>query len=125
MTILLIITYKLDFSNQVIEYFKSKNICNGFKFSFLSAGVDEGYEDEVLNNIYKKLDNFKSVETIVILSDAGIPTKIAKRIKYKDETKIFKSKNSLIENGFLTYLMLNTKIPVEAIEKVINENIEK
>ena len=126
MTILIIVTYKIDFSNEVIKYFKSQNMCNNYKFSFLPVGLDQGSKQEIIDNINEKLNNFKSLKTVVVFSDAGLPVKLAKRIKIKDpNVKLFRSKSSLIENGFLTYIMLNTQAPVETIEKVIDEKIEK
>ena len=126
MTILIIVTYKIDFSNEIIKYFKSQNMCNSYKFSFLPVGLDQGSKQEIIDNINEKLNNFKSLKTVVVFSDAGLPVKLAKRIKIKDpNVKLFRSKSALIENGFLTYIMLNTQAPVETIEKVIDEKIEK
>lgn len=126
MTILIIITYNLRFSNEIIEYFKTQNICNGYKFTFLPIGLDEGNEEEILTKIYKKIKSYKSVETVISFADAGLPTKLAKRIEIKDENiRYYRSKGSLIENGYLTYLMTNTRAPKEIIEQVIDTKIEK
>lgn len=126
MTILIVITYKLNFSNEVISYFKSQNICNIYNFNFLPVGLDEGPEDKILNTIYNRLRDIKNLNTVVVFSDAGLPTKLAKRIEMENkEINFFRSKGSLIENGFLAYIMLNTRAPIETIEDAISDPIEK
>ncbi|MBD5423394.1 MAG: hypothetical protein HDR43_02775 [Mycoplasma sp.] len=126
MIIFIVITYKINFSQEIISYFKSQNICNGYNFNFIPIGLDEGDDEEILNKIYKKLNDIKNLETVVVFSDVGLPTKLAKRIEIKDNNiELFRAKGSLIENGYLSYIMLNTKAPKETIEQVINDKIEK
>ena len=55
MTILIIVTYKIDFSNEIIKYFKSQNMCNSYKFSFLPVGLDQGSKQEIIDNINRRI----------------------------------------------------------------------
>ncbi|WP_022934595.1 hypothetical protein ACJA28_02460 [Mesomycoplasma moatsii] len=126
MTIFIIITYSNNFSNEVVKYFKSQNVCNHFNFYFLPIGLDENDEEIILTKIHEKINEFKNVDTIAIFSDAGLPTKFAKRILIKDPNiSFYRSTGSIIENGFLTYMMLNTKAPKETIETVLDCKIDK
>ncbi len=126
MIVFLIITYKLHFSQEIIKYFKSQNMCNGFNFTFLPIGLDQGDEKDILIQIDQKISELKRTENVVIFSDAGLSTKLAKQVNLSNPNiKLFRSKGSLIENGYLTYIMLNTKAPIQVIEQIINEPIEK
>ncbi len=126
MTLFLIITNKLSFSQEIIKYFKSQNMCNTFNFIFLPIGLDQGNEKEILKIINDRVNELKKIETVVVFSDAGLSTKLAKQINLDNpQIKLFRSKGSLIENGYLTYIMLNTKVPIQIIEQIIEEKIDK
>lgn len=126
MTILILITYKLRFSNEIVSYFKEQNICNTYNFNFLPVGLDEGPEEKILNTITNRLRDIRNLNNVIIFSDVGLPTKLAKRIEVESpDIKLFRAKGSLVENGFLTYIMLNTKAPIETIDNVMNDIIEK
>lgn len=122
MVLLLMITYKIEFSNQIINYFKSLNPINNFYLSFMPIGLDEMEESKLLDLVIKKIDNNPKIESIVVFADVGLPTKFAKRIQLKKrDIKIIISKGSIIENGFLSYLLLNTKAPIESVEMIIDD----
>ncbi len=126
MTLFLIITNKLCFSQEIIKYFKSQNMCNTFNFIFLPIGLDQGNEKEILKITNDRVNELKKIETVVVFSDAGLSTKLAKQINLDNpQIKLFRSKGSLIENGYLTYIMLNTKVPIQIIEQIIEEKIDK
>lgn len=126
MTVFVVITYKLSFSSQIIEYFKELNPLNNFCFVFLPIGLDMDKESLIIEKAIKKIESYSKLENVVIFSDVGTPAKLAKRIKIKKENvKIICSKGSLIENGYLTYLMMNTRTPIEIVEKITDKNIEK
>lgn len=127
MTIFIVITNELEFSEHIIRYWKNQNICNGYKFQFLATGLDEGREEDILNKIYKFIDEHKNVKQIAIFSDAGLSTNLAKRIHLDEgrNIKILRSKGSLIENGFLSYIMLNTGAPEETFDSILNDYINK
>ena len=72
------------------------------------------------------MNELNKIEVVVVFSDAGLSTKLAKQINLENpEIKLFRSKGSLIENGYLTYIMSNTKVPNQIVEQIINENIDK
>lgn len=126
MTLFVIITNKLYFSHEIIKYFKTQNMCNTFNFVFLPIGLDQGSEKEILKIINDRVNELKKIEVVVVFSDAGLSTKLAKQINLENpEIKLFRSKGSLIENGYLTYIMSNTKVPTQIVEQIINENIDK
>lgn len=126
MILSLIITYKKEFSIQLIEYFKSLNPINNFYFNFLPVGLDESDEEELLENITSTIENNTKIETVVVFADVGLPSKFARRIKFKtDKIKVLISKGSLVENGFLSYMLLNTKAPIETIEEIIDKDLKK
>ena len=126
MTLFVIITNKLYFSQEIIKYFKTQNMCNTFNFVFLPIGLDRGSEKEILKIINDRVNELKKTEVVVVFSDAGLSTKLAKQINLENpEIKLFRSKGSLIENGYLTYIMSNTKVPNQIVEQIINENIDK
>lgn len=126
MTLFLIITNKLYFSQEIIKYFKTQNMCNTYNFSFLPIGLDQGDEKEILKMINERIIELRKIEVVVVFSDAGLSTKLAKQINLDNPNiKLFRSKGSLIENGYLTYIMLNTKVPLQIVEEIINEKIDK
>ena len=126
MTLFVIITNKLYFSQEIIKYFKTQNMCNTFNFVFLPIGLDKGRKKEILRIINDRVNELKKIEVVVVFSDAGLSTKLAKQINLENpEIKLFRSKGSLIENGYLTYIMSNTKVPNQIVEQIINENIDK
>ena len=126
MTLFVIITNKLYFSQEIIKYFKTQNMCNTFNFVFLPIGLDKDSEKEILKIINDRVNELKKTEVVVVFSDAGLSTKLAKQINLENpEIKLFRSKGSLIENGYLTYIMSNTKVPNQIVEQIINENIDK
>lgn len=127
MQVLLLITYSTKFGNEIIEYFKLQNPHSiGHKTTLISIGIDQKSDEDVLQEIYEKLNSINSLTTIVIFSDAGIPTKISKRIQWSDENvQLYKAKGSLVENGFLTYMMLNTRAPKETFDSIMNDIVEK
>lgn len=123
---LIIITHKLDFSNQIISYFQSINPLNAYNLSLIGFGLDEN-DDELSKQAKKiadKLIKDTKLKQVVIFSDLGYPSQLAKRIKFDNpEIQVLLSEGNLIENGYLTYILLNTKAPIEVISEVINRNI--
>ena len=125
MNVFVVITYSEIFSNQIVDYFKSLNPINHHQFCFITAGADND-EEVVIKNINSKLEEIRNLENVVVFSDAGIPAKMARRIKIKKEgVEIIRSQGSLIENGYLTFLVLNTRAPIEVVKDIINKQIEK
>lgn len=126
MVLSLIITYKLAFSNQIVDYFKSLNPINNFYYNFWPIGLDEMNEDMLLKTISDRIDNNNKIEIVVVFADIGLPMKLAKRIKIKNRNvKLIISKGSLIENGYLSYMLLNTKAPIESVELVVDKHLNK
>lgn len=127
MTIFITITNELHFSNEIIKYWKNQNICNGYKFSFLPVGLDEGKDEKILNKIYDFVNNHRNIKNVVVFSDAGLSTKLAKRIHFDQDKGInlFRSKGALIENGFLSYIMLNTSAPESTFNSILDDYIDK
>lgn len=127
MILFVVITNKYDFSIQVIEYFKSQNITNHHWLLFYPIGLDKQKEEYALDNLKEYLSKHPRVETMVLFSDVGAPTNVAKIIEKDVDIKqnVVRSLGSLIENGFLAYLMLNTKAPIESTESIINKIIDK
>lgn len=126
MTIFIVLTYKVSFSNQIIDYFKSLNPINHFHFNFFGVGLDQSKEEHIIKSIVDRIDRNQKVENVVIFSDVGNPTKVAKRLKFKNkDITVLRSNGSIIENGFLTYMMLNTKTPIESVRTILDKKIEK
>lgn len=127
MTIFITITNELQFSNEIIKYWKNQNNCNGYKFLFLPIGLDEGKEEKILNKIYDFVYSHQNTKNVVVFSDAGLSTKLAKRIHFDQDSGInlFRSKGALIENGFLSYIMLNTSAPESTFDSILNDYIDK
>lgn len=126
MTIFIVLTYKVNFSNQIIEYFKSLNPVNHFNFNFFAVGLDQSKEEHIVRSIIDRIDRNSKIDTIAIFSDVGNPSKVAKRLKFKNKNiTILRSEGSIIENGYLTYMMLNTKTPIESVKTILNKKIEK
>ena len=59
MTLFVIITNKLYFSQEIIKYFKTQNMCNTFNFVFLPIGLDQGSEKEILKIINDRVNELK------------------------------------------------------------------
>lgn len=122
---LMIITNKLDFSIHIIDYFQSMNPLNAFNLSLIPIGLDQNEsKDELMGEINKNFEKDPKLKMVVIFSDLGSPREIAKEIKSDNpELKLICSNGNLIENAFLTYILLNTRAPVEAIKEVLEKNI--
>ncbi len=126
MTIFIVITNDYRFSNEIIRYFRMQNLCNDYKLVFIAIGLNEGSDQFILNKLYSQLSEFRTIENIVIFSDIGLPTKFSKKIMIVNSNiKVYWAKGSLIENGYLTYIMLNTSAPIETYNSIMNEKIEK
>ena len=121
---LMIITHKAEFSNQIIEYFKSLNPINNFNFSFLPVGLDNRDEEVIINQVLEQIAEDPRLTIVVIFADLGLPTKLAYRIRdKKHDVQVFLAKGSIIENAYLAYLMLNTKAPIEAVLEILDKDI--
>lgn len=127
MILFVIITNKYEFSIQIIEYFKSQNITNHHWLLFYPIGLDKQKEVDAAENLKDYLSKHPKIETVVLFSDVGSPTNVAKRIEKEPniKQKILRSQGSLIENGYLAYLMLNTKAPLESIKSILDKIIDK
>lgn len=122
---LMIITNKLNFSINIIDYFQSMNPLNSFNLSLIPIGLDQNEsKTDLINEINKNLEKDPKLKMVVIFSDLGSPREIAKQIKSDNpDLKIICSNGNLIENSFLTYILLNTKAPFETIKEVVDKNI--
>lgn len=121
---LMIITHKAEFSNQIIEYFKSLNPINNFNFSFLPVGLDNRDEEVIINQVLEQIAEDPRLTIVVIFADLGLPTKLAYRIRdKKHDVQVVLAKGSIIENAYLAYLMLNTKAPIEAVLEILDKDI--
>ena len=122
---LMIITNKLNFSINIIDYFQSMNPLNSFNLSLIPIGLDQNESKiDLINEINKNLEKDPKLKMVVIFSDLGSPREIAKQIKSDNpDLKIICSNGNLIENSFLTYILLNTKAPFETIKEVVDKNI--
>lgn len=121
---LMIITHKAEFSNQIIEYFKSLNPINNFNFSFLPVGLDNRDEEIIINQVLEQIAEDPRLTIVVIFADLGLPTKLAYRIRdKKHDVQVVLAKGSIIENAYLAYLMLNTKAPIEAVLEILDKDI--
>lgn len=121
---LMIITHKAEFSNQIIEYFKSLNPINNFNFSFLPVGLDNRDEEVIINQVLEQIAEDPRLTIVVIFADLGLPTKLAYRIRdKKHDVQVVLAKGSIIENAYLAYLMLNTKAPIESVLEILDKDI--
>ena len=121
---LMIITHKAEFSNQIIEYFKSLNPINNFNFSFFPVGLDNRDEEVIINQVLEQIAEDPRLTIVVIFADLGLPTKLAYRIRdKKHDVQVVLAKGSIIENAYLAYLMLNTKAPIEAVLEILDKDI--
>lgn len=122
---LMIITNKLNFSINIIDYFQSMNPLNSFNLSLIPIGLDQNEsKTDLINEINKNLEKDPKLKMVIIFSDLGSPREIAKQIKSDNpDLKIICSNGNLIENSFLTYILLNTKAPFETIKEVVDKNI--
>ncbi len=127
MVVFVIISYDLDFSNNVIKYFESLNPRNQHRLTFIPVGIEKNLrEHEIINDITKKIQEFRNVDNVIIFTDQGAPYKLGKRIELKDKKiKVHLAKGSLIENGYLAYLLLNTKSPEELVDNLLNDRLDK
>lgn len=122
MNVMIIVTNKIKFSNDIISYFKEMNLQNYSHLTFIPIGLDEGSEEQILESIYERINQIKFLNIITIFSDLGLPNQFSKRIKVNiPNVNVLYSNGSLIEKGFLTYMLLNTGAPLDTIEKMIKD----
>ena len=122
MNVMIIVTNKIKFSNDIISYFKEMNLQNYSHLTFIPIGLDEGSEEQILESIYERINQIKFLNIITIFSDLGLPNQFSKRIKVNiPNINVLYSNGSLIEKGFLTYMLLNTGAPLDTIEKMIKD----
>lgn len=125
MVLLILITNKLDYSISTIDYFKFKNPQNSNQFKFLPLGLDEDDELKLKNKIIKKIESFKSLDKVVFISDKGLARKFVKKLtlnNIKDETTILKYHGPLLDDGYLIYMLLNSRSPIEVLRHAFDKN---
>ncbi|MGL4183776.1 MAG: hypothetical protein ACRCRP_01440 [Metamycoplasmataceae bacterium] len=120
---LIFITSYKNFSLAIKEYFYKKNNVKNEIIFFDCFGIDEDSEESIYNFLLKKRIN--SVEKIIIFSDLGNSYEMAKKLVKKNPDIFHLADGSLIESGFLSYLMLNTSAPIESINKFIDNPVGK
>ncbi|MGL5521939.1 MAG: hypothetical protein ACRDAW_01550 [Metamycoplasmataceae bacterium] len=120
---LVFITSYKKFSLAIKEYFYKKNNVKNEIIFFDCFGLDEDSEEAIYNFLIKKRTN--SIDKIIIFSDLGNSYEVAKNLLKKNPNLFWLADGSLIESGFISYLMLNTSAPIDSIEKFINNPVGK
>ncbi|MGL5520303.1 MAG: hypothetical protein ACRDBR_02630 [Metamycoplasmataceae bacterium] len=120
---LVFITSYKKFSLAIKEYFYKKNNVKNEIIFFDCFGMDEDDEETIYNFLVKKRSS--SVEKIIIFSDLGNSYEVAKNLLKRNPELFWLADGSLIESGFISYLMLNTSAPIESINKFINNPVGK
>ncbi|MDK2819823.1 MAG: hypothetical protein KFW07_03225 [Mycoplasmataceae bacterium] len=118
---LIIITNKIEFSNNIKDYFQSLSPINFNNIKLFTYGVDVSDFKSINQDIVNVINLHEKVEYFFMISDFGTSSNISKEINVINE-KIHWCKGSIIENGYLLYKLVNGGAPIESIMLSINEN---
>lgn len=117
----ILITDNEEFSLTIKKYFIEKSKIKKENIDFLCFGTDKQDKEFIIKS-FKSTRFAKTRENIkfVIFSDLGDSFKIAKQIKEELDDEIYISNSSIIESGYIVFLLLNSYAPFESIKKFID-----
>lgn len=122
-----LITDNVSFSLKIRKYFLEKGKIKHKNVDFNCFGLDEKKDAKEILNTIQNTAFVKSKENVkyIIFTDIGPSFELGKQMYELDSKNVLLSNSSVLESGFLAYIMANTFAPLKSIMKFIEHPIHK
>ncbi|MGL4343224.1 MAG: hypothetical protein ACRCRZ_01460 [Metamycoplasmataceae bacterium] len=121
----ILITHQKEFTKNIKDYFLLKNNIKTENVYFHCFGLDYDNFDDILNYMNEFWEKKPKINQAIIFTDLGESYKIGKKLVENNKNQFILAKTSILENGYLVYILLNTKAPFKTIEPFIEKWIDK
>lgn len=118
---LIIITNKIEFSNNIKDYFLSLSPINFNNIKLFTYGLDVSDLKSISNDINNAITLHEKIKYFFVISDFGSSWNASKQLELVNE-KIYFCKGPIIENGYLLFKLINGSAPIESIMLSINKD---
>lgn len=124
---LILITKEEEFSKRIKKYFLEKGKIKKENIEFLCYGTDKNNKESIIAHFSNtRVAKSRNDEIkYVIFSDLGDAYKVAKQIHKEYKDKSYLSNSSIIESGYIVFLLLNSFAPFESVKYFLQKPTPK